>query len=158
MQSFPKPKKRIKCGRCGERHEVLHTLGRGAVVQAKFRKKGNKYGATRVERANYTFGSKLEAAVFDFLKLRERAGELSNIKCQVPVKLTRAKILYIADFSAIEVASNEMIFIEAKGMNTATWAIKLRLWHCYGPGKLEIWRGNYNSPFLAETVIPREFT
>lgn len=90
----------------------------------------------------------------DILLLREKAGEIKEIQQQINVHLTLAKILYKPDFAYTDCATGETIYVEAKGMDTQTWRIKLRLWKFYGPGTLEIWRGSYNKPFLDETVIP----
>lgn len=107
-----------------------------------------KYGNTRVGN----FSSKLEKAVYDVLVNRELSGELRDIKTQQHVRLTRANILYIPDFSAIEVDSGRTIYVEAKGMETQSWRIKKRLWKYYGAGPLEIWMGSYAKPFLKERL------
>jgi hypothetical protein len=114
-----------------------------------------EYGAKRVEHAGRSFASKLEAAVFDLLCLREKAGEIRDIKCQVRVKLSAADIVYIADFGFENVASGRPAFSEAKGFETDIWRIKRRLWIHYGPGILEIWRGSYRKPYLDETIVPQ---
>jgi hypothetical protein len=119
----------------------------------KFGKK-NKYGAIKVSHAGYSFGSKLEAATFQILKLMEHAGSIRDIKCQQSVYLTDARIQYIADFSAINTVSLETLYYESKGFSTAVWAIKKRLWKHYGPGPLFIFTGSHLNPKMTEEIYP----
>lgn len=101
----------------------------------------------------YTVASKLEGSVLSMLLLRVRAGEIRDLKTQVNVYLTDARILYQADFSYQE--NGEEIYAEAKGFETPVWKIKLRLWKHYGPGKLLIYKGSAKRFYLEETVIPK---
>ena len=59
------------------------------------------YGAVRTNG----FSSKFESAVYDLLKLRERAGEIFDIRCQQPVVLQpgprTVKITWKIDFSLV---------------------------------------------------------
>jgi hypothetical protein len=96
------------------------------------------------------FASKLEHAVYNLLSLREKAGEISNLKCQGHVELTEAKIVYRPDFTFVE--NGKMTYAEAKGFETAIWRLKKRLWKSYGPGTLYIYRGNYSNPKLDEVL------
>ena len=111
----------------------------------------SKYKAIRVSHAGYSFASKLEAELFDLLKLMEKAGEVSNIKVQQTVYLSRARIRYIADFSAWDNKLNEMVYFEAKGFETPEWRLKLNLYKNYGPCKLRIYRGKRH---LIEEITP----
>lgn len=119
----------------------------------RFSKKA-KYGNKKVSHSGYSFGSKLEAATFDILKIMERAGEIKGIKTQQSVYLSDAKIQYIADFSATSCISGEVFYYESKGMSTPVWAIKKRLWRYYGPGPLYIFTGSYLKPIMSETIYP----
>lgn len=112
----------------------------------------NKYGATRVEYDNHSFSSKLEASVYTMLKVRENAGEIKDIKAQISIYLTEAKIQYIVDFMFIDVKTGSNIYCEAKGMETSSWRIKRKLWMFYGPGPLEIYKGTHLRPFLHEII------
>lgn len=77
------------------------------------------------------------------------------MRCQHHTYLTAARINYIADFSAFELATGNIIFFEAKGVETPSWRIKRRLWEFYGPGELRIYKGNHVRPFLFETIVPK---
>jgi hypothetical protein len=115
------------------------------------RSRFQKYGATRVKHRGYSFASKLEAAVFDILKLREKAGEIYDIKVQQRVYLLKdPDIYYISDFSFIH--DDVLKYAEAKGMETPEWKIKKKLWQHFGPSDLEIWMGSYSRPKLIEIV------
>jgi hypothetical protein len=113
----------------------------------------HKYGATRTADG---FPSKLEAAVYQILCLRERAGEIKDIRRQHCVDLGY-DIRWKVDFSFTECATGETVWAEAKGQWTADASIKLRMWkNGRGPGKLEIWRGDYRRPQLVEVIEPKK--
>lgn len=114
-------------------------------------RKRNKFGATRTPDG---FPSKLEAAVYQLLLLRERMGEIKNISRQPSVKLTRAAIGYKPDFKYIDCKTGETVHVEAKGQETEGYSIRKRLWKYYGPGRLEIYKGHYRRPGLQEVVVP----
>jgi hypothetical protein len=100
--------------------------------------------AAKVKIDGRNFGSKFEAAIYQMLKLREKAGEIRDIETQVSVRLTKAPLHYIADFKFFDLVLNEPVWAEAKGFETPVWRIKLCLWkHGYGPGRLEIYRGTH---------------
>jgi len=99
------------------------------------------------------FDSKSELSMYEMLKLRVKAEDISELECQVSVYLTDARILYRPDFKWLE--DGEPVWGEMKGIETPTWRIKRRLWKAgYGPGKLEVWKMNRRGPFLFETLIP----
>lgn len=114
-----------------------------------------KYKNTRVKHAGYSFASQLECAVFNFLLLREKAGEIQDIQCQDHIYLTDARICYIPDFKFTDVKTKNFVWAEAKGFETDVWKIKKRLWEFYGPGNLEIYKGNAKKINLKEVVIPK---
>lgn len=120
-----------------------------------------KYGNTKVDFHGRSFASKLEAAVYGVLLLREKSGELTEIKCQVHTKFhtfAHGNIIMIPDFCVTMAETHEVRFIEAKGMFTREWARKKKAWAVNGPGTLEIWGGHYSRPKLIETIIPKEKT
>jgi hypothetical protein len=114
-----------------------------------------KYRSKRVKHEGFSFASQLEAAVYDYLKLREKCKELKDIQHQDHVYLTEARICYIPDFKFFDCDRNEFVWAEAKGFETDVWKIKKRLWHYYGPGPLEIYKGSAKKMTLVETVIPK---
>lgn len=115
---------------------------------------GNKFKAKRVAYGDFSFASQLEAAVYQILLDREKRGLCTFLQAQPSVALTRARILYKPDFVITE-PSGEVVYVEAKGVETASWRIKRKLWLFYGPGKLEIWKGTHKKPFLYETLVPK---
>jgi len=116
----------------------------------RFSKK-NKFGAKRTNG----FPSRLESAVFDHLKIREGAGEIADIKRYPSVEL-QGGIRWKVDFSFVEIASSKLVYAEAKGVATADYRIKLRLWKSDPPARLEIWKGKYYRDeirlFLSEVI------
>lgn len=119
---------------------------------SQYKKMKSKYGAKRTDLDGYSFASKLEASVYGLLKLRQKAGELWEIQVQDHIYLSEARILYVADFRATVVKTGKAIWIEAKGIETPAYKIKLKLWRAYGPGDLEIFKGTHIRPILVETV------
>jgi hypothetical protein len=111
----------------------------------------NKFRARSVNG----FPSKLESAVHDELLRRQILGEIKNIKRQQVVDLGFT-IKWKIDFSFELVETGELIYAEAKGIETEDFKLKLKLYR-YGQGKhpLEIYRGSYKSPKLTETVYPK---
>ena len=109
----------------------------------------------KVSRAGYSFASKAEARLFDYLKLREKAGEISDLKTQPQVYLTKARILFKPDFSFTE--NGKTVYAEMKGFETAIWRIKRRLWKAgYGPGRLQVFRPRKHDVWMSDEIIPLE--
>lgn len=117
---------------------------------------GSKFKNRRATLHGQNFASQFEAQVFALLQLLEKQGEISKLTCQPKVYLTRAKILYKPDFSAIDAKTGKTIFIEAKGMETPTYKIKKRLWRYYGPGVLHVYKRRKGYPTCVETVEGEE--
>lgn len=122
----------------------------------KNKKRQHKYGATRCVDKKYPglrFDSKGEKGLYGELLLRQHAGEISELKTQVTVYLTEARIIYRPDFRFEE--KGIQVYAEFKGFETASWRIKRKLWTVYGPGKLEIYKQAGKGSYLAETLIPK---
>ena len=114
-----------------------------------------KYGAKKTQSDGFSFASKLEAAVYQLLRLMALGKQIDNIECQVQVELSRAKIVYKPDFRYLDLGTGETHYAEAKGFETPEWRIKRRLWLAYGPGPLYIWNGHHSKPSLKEILTPR---
>jgi hypothetical protein len=115
----------------------------------------NKFRAKRIEHVGRSFASKLEAAVFDILRLREMAGEIEILQCQAQVLLTDAEIRCIPDFKCKHRASGEIFYVEAKGFESERWPIIKKLWKVYGPAPLTVYKGTYKNPQINETILPK---
>lgn len=113
-----------------------------------------KYGNKITFVDGRSFSSKLEAATYQMLKLFEKAGEYRDVKCQVSVYLTAARVHMIPDFSAVNCKTGELEYFEAKGAQTQSYRNKRKLWTKFGPGKLHVYVGNYRKLRLLETVVP----
>ena len=102
------------------------------------------------------FHSKLEAAVGAILRIRERAGELKNVRRQHPVRL--GEKFWKCDFSFEHPKTGVVMFCEAKGMELAEWKWIKEMWKLVGPGRLEIWGGSYQKPFMKEILEKGRFS
>ena len=114
-----------------------------------------KYKNRITSNHGYSFDSRLESALYDLLLLREKAGEITELRVKPNVYLTNARILAIPDFWAIHATTGDSIYFEAKGIELPVWRIKRKLWIYYGPGILEVWKGSYQRPYLHETIYPK---
>jgi hypothetical protein len=123
-----------------------------------FRK--NKYGARKTKCAlGHNHPSALEASVCQTLQLRQRAGDIKNIKYIATVHLAFG-VRWKVDFSFEQRLKDDtwvMTWCEAKGFNTADFKIKLKMWReGAGPGPLELWKGSARAPKLVEIIIPKQ--
>ena len=109
--------------------------------------RGHKYKAVRTGH----FASKLENAVFDMLKWREKAGDIKEVQCQATVHLVGG-IDWKIDFSYIDVKTDKLVYTEAKGIETEGYRLKLRLYKYCIKNKLEIYKGSWKSPKLVKTI------
>lgn len=114
--------------------------------------KRNKF---RAQKTPDGCGSRLESSVLDYLKKREFLGEIGNIQQQAKVFLSAASIGYRADFKFTIKATGETVWAEAKGLELEGWRLKKKLWSCYGPGRLEIYKGTYQKIRLDEVLVPK---
>jgi len=85
----------------------------------------------------------------------EKAKEISDIRCQPNIFLTRARIRMIPDFSAINSKTGEVEYFEAKGFEGERWLICKKLWSIYGPGRLHIFKGRAGKVFEVDSIVPR---
>lgn len=114
-----------------------------------------KFGNFKVKNHHgYSFDSKLETAVFDLLKLMEKAGEVRDIRVKPNVFLTRSRIRMIPDFGCFHIEMDRDVYVEAKGYATDVWAIKKKLFKHYGDRPLLIYAGTYKSPKFVEMIVP----
>jgi len=93
--------------------------------------KKNKYGAVKTEVDNTVFDSKKEACRYKELRLLEKAGDITNLRLQVPYELIpKTKygmpIRYIADFVYNDSLGN-VIVEDTKGVKTPVYRLKRRL-------------------------------
>ena len=106
-----------------------------ATVAATPKGKGNKYGARKEVVDGFTFDSGAEAKHYGILKLRVRAKEITDLKLQVPFVLLGADgkplkskdgrtLRYRADFTYIEVATQQLVIVDVKGAETKEYILK----------------------------------
>lgn len=111
----------------------------------------NKFKATRTNG----FGSKLEAAGYEWLKQRESLGEIHSIKCQQSVTLIEKNghsIRWKIDFSFCLSKDDTLEYCEIKGIETSDYRLKLKLYKMNPPAPLTIVKGTYRRLFISERV------
>lgn len=117
------------------------------------RNKRNKYGARATGGAG-GFPSQLEAAVYGLLELREKNGEISELKRQQSFVLQdgpqNQRITWRIDFSFIE--KGVLTFAEAKGFPDEVYKLKLKLWRAKKPHPLEIYEGRASNFSMTERI------
>lgn len=111
----------------------------GRVADMAERQKRSKYGNQRVEVDGIKFDSKHEAAIYQELMLRVRAGELRTVCRQVKFDLPGG-IVYVADFVTIRpdftiegvydakspITKQNRTYINKKKQMKACWGIEIR--------------------------------
>lgn len=99
------------------------------------KRKRNKFGARKTQIDGFTFDSAAEASRYQELKLREQAGEITDLKLQPEYLLqsefkdregkTHRAIHYRADFSYTE--QGRRIVEDYKGFETEIFRVKQKL-------------------------------
>jgi hypothetical protein len=88
----------------------------------------SKYNAKKTEIDGYVFDSRAEADFYSTLRLREKAGEITDLVLQpkFPVVVEGKKICtYIADFQYNE--NGKQFIVDVKGVKTPIYRIKKKL-------------------------------
>ena len=93
--------------------------------------KKSKYGAVKTEVDGIMFDSKREASRYQELRLLEQAGEIANLRLQVPYILFPKNehgraLKYIADFTYND-RNGQLIVEDAKGVKTPVYRLKRRM-------------------------------
>lgn len=107
---------------------------RGRVLAAK-KARRNKYNAVKTIIGEHRFDSKREAQAWTFLKARERAGEIRDLRRQVkfellawvPPALNECVCRYVADFVYFDVKRGREVVADAKGVKTALFRLKAKM-------------------------------
>lgn len=112
-----------------------------------------KYGNKKTIIDGKAFSSGCEADVYSMLLLREKAGEITDIKCQDTFHFTH-KNRWRIDFSYIFIETGEKFRVEAKGFETEVYVFKKNLYRYQGDCTLEIWKKRGQNVYLDEVIIP----
>lgn len=99
-------------------------------------KRGNKFNAKRTLLDGILFDSKAESAYYASLKLRERAGEVSEIDRQRSYALLVNGVLvatYVADFVFWDRTISRRRVVDVKGVSLPAFKMKKKLMKaCHG--------------------------
>jgi hypothetical protein len=101
----------------------------------------SKYRNIKSSFNDLKFDSIGEMEHYKVLLLMEAANEIVLLGCQEKIYLSDSKILYKPDFTVYDIKKNETYWIDYKGVSTAAFQLKKRLWKSYGPGRLQLVRG-----------------
>ena len=117
----------------------------------------NKFGAKKtICSLGHPHPSGLECSVCEIHILREKAGDIRNLKWQHTVLLDYG-IKWKVDWSYEQGPDWVLSFSEAKGAEDRGYKLKLRMWKAgCGPGTLEIWKGSHLRPVLMEVISPKK--
>lgn len=111
----------------------------------------NKFGAIKVQFDGHSFDSKAERDCYLHLKQLEKDRKIMEIKFQVNVDLC-AGVKTRIDFTYFDLILKQTVYAEYKGMDTAVWSLKKRLWAFYGPGLLRIYKGSGFNIYLDKEI------
>lgn len=139
-------------GQCTRCRLMKHPL----TLNEPCRANKHKFKAKQTIVDGKTFPSRLEARVYETLKIREFAGEIKDVVLQPTVFLSDAKISYKPDFAATYTKTNLGFYVEGKGVATDRWRLIKKLWRAYGPSPLEVYKANGKNIYLDETIMPGE--
>ncbi len=126
----------------------------------------SKYNAKRTIIDGIAFPSRLEAEVYAHHRRLEQAGEITikQLQAQVVLKMYygddagKAHLVRYKPDMLILNKRGEMVFIEAKGVETQVWRIKRAAWKLSGPARLEVWKGrsqrNGYKVWCHEVIVP----
>lgn len=111
----------------------------------KFKK--SKYHNVRIEVDGIKFDSKKEYKRYTELKLLERAGEIKDLRLQVPYELIPAQkgglrserpLVYLADFVYFDNGKSMEVIEDTKGVKTDLYVAKRKLMKLAGHEIVEI--------------------
>lgn len=105
----------------------------------------SKYHSRKTLVDNIMFDSKAEAARYVVLKLMARAGEIKNLRLQPRYTIHDAflafqdgkryrKVEYVGDFEYWEVKNKRLICEDVKGIRTALYRLKRKMFLARYPG------------------------
>jgi hypothetical protein len=101
---------------------------REAMSGSKASSRAGKYNAQRVKTEDGNFDSKMEYQRFLALRLLERAGQIQDLRRQIPFKLEAGGIsisTYVADF--VYQQDGYQVVEDSKGFKTPEYRLKRRL-------------------------------
>lgn len=92
--------------------------------------KSSKYKNVATIRDGIRFSSGAESRRYDYLRIRQRIGEIADLELQprFPVVVEGKKICtYVADFRYMEISSGRTIIEDVKGVRTPVYKLKKKL-------------------------------
>lgn len=146
-------------GKASDKVDITPRMCLADYLAMKTKRRKNKFnavasgGAGEREFPGMRFDSKLEKSLYRELKLRESAGELSDIRDHERIEIL-PNFMWRVDFNAINTETGIREYFEAKGVESHGYSLQLKAWQSLGPGPLHIYKGDYRRPCLAKTIFP----
>lgn len=109
--------------------------------RAVARRGRNKFGAQRCELDGITFASKAERNYYALLKVREKAGEVSNVELQPVYELSVNGQLvgtYRPDFRFYDARDKRVRVVDVKGVRTREFNRTVRLMRAIHKVEVEV--------------------
>lgn len=122
----------------------------------------NKYGAKSskcLRRPPHNHDSALGASVCNLYLAKEQHGECRLKQTEKTLYLGKARYQYRVDFWLEDLKTGEDFYGEAKGpplLRRGRWPTTRKQWKAHGLGRLEVYSGKWQSPFLVETIYPEK--
>ena len=104
-----------------------------------------KYKNTKITTDGIKFDSKLEYKRYVELTLLQKAGKIQDLKIHPEFEIfpefkkhgkTYRRTLYIADFSYFDVTANKYVIEDTKGVKTAVYSLKKKMFEYKYPWKI----------------------
>lgn len=99
----------------------------------------------------YPCPSALHCSVYENLLLLERAGEISNIRKEVRIRVC-GDLFWKIDFVVFDEKRQCDVGHEAKGQEFERYIAVIQAWAGTGPFDVVVWKGSWQRPFIEKTV------
>ena len=116
----------------------------------------NKFKNIRVEIDGIKFDSKAEGNIYLAHKEKQGNGECKIIGFQKTLHMIGAEITYRTDLVLLSWVTGQEYYVEAKGVETPEWKLKLELYRrgFFGDKKLEIWKQSGKKVKKIDEIYP----
>jgi hypothetical protein len=117
-------------------------------------KRRSKYHAEATEAHGKIYPSKLEADRGAELRYLLAASEIADLREQAVVNLA-GSVDYRADFFYREVATDRLVYEDAKGILADRFRVVCQLWPLWGPNMLRISKREHGRIVIVKEILPQ---
>ena len=117
------------------------------------KEKGKSWSKARTTKASdgTLCPSALHCAVYEMLLLRQRAGEIENIRHEQKTHIC-GDLYWHVDYVVFDKLRGVDVGFEAKGREFERYRAQVQAWRGVGPFDVEIWVGDWRRPKLKKTI------